>query len=281
MLFALLSALASAGNVLLDKFVLAKQRMKVSDYIPLLFVFLFLVTFLTLPWLGGVNEVLMFSQQYIFYFVLMVLLAVIWNIFYYQGLQKEKIIEFEMIILLTPLATVLLAALFFPEEFDPPVFWAAVIASLALLFSHLRKHHFEFDKYSLHLLLAVVLMAMEAMVQKELLYIYAPATLYALRTGLLALFFGLYYRPIMAHVNDHSFRLVFATAFLGAVYMVTKFYGFQQIGVTFTTLVLLVTPVITSWADAKLNGTPVKRRTILAFVVILLCVLYAIAKQGL
>ncbi len=271
----LLSSLASAGSILLDKFVLGKRKMKVADYIPLLFVFLFLVTFVTLPWTASINTALAFDQMYIFYFILMILLAIIWNIFYYQGLQKEKIIEFEMILLLTPLATVILAALFFPEEFSLPVFGASIVACLALLFSHLHRRHLQFDKYAIHLLLAVILIAMESMVLKELLRVYSPATLYAARTAVLALFFMMYYRPKVEHIDDNNFRLVFATAALGAFGMVTKFYGFQQIGVMFTTLILLVSPIIVSWFDSKINGTPVKRRTVVAFIVILLCVIYA------
>src|SRR6185369_2948742 len=96
----------------------------------------FAVTFMVMPWFGSVNVLLATNQQYVFYVILMILLAIMWNIFYYQGLKKEKIIEFEMILLLTPLATVLMAALFFPEEFNPPVFWASLIASLALILSH-------------------------------------------------------------------------------------------------------------------------------------------------
>jgi drug/metabolite transporter (DMT)-like permease len=279
MFIALLSALASVGNVLIDKHVLTRRKMRISDYIPLLFVFLFLATFVTLPWLGSVYVALATNQQYIFYIVLMVLLAIIWNIFYYQALQKEKIIEFEMILLMTPLVTILMAALFFPEEYNRRVFIAAVIAAVTLVVTHLRKHHFQFDRYAIHLLLAVVLVAMETMVQKELLSIYSPALLYAIRAAMLALFFTIYYQPKIGHIHDQDFRAVMLTGAMGAFYMVTKFYGYQQVGVTVTTLVLLLAPIMTAWLDSQLNNTPVKRRTIVAFVIILLCVGYAVWQQ--
>jgi drug/metabolite transporter (DMT)-like permease len=271
----LLSVLSNTGNILLDKYLLAKQKMKLGDYIPLLFVFLFLVTAISLPWTGAINNVLASSQQYVFYFILMVLLAIIWNIFYYQGLQQESILEFEMIMMLTPLVTVLMAVVFYPEEFNPTVFTAALIGSAALFMSHLRKHHFDFSKYAIHLLLAVVLIAMENMVQNELLSVYSPTLLYAIRTGLLALFFGIYFRPKMSAVTNRQFGLVFWGAVMGALGMIGKLYGYNEIGITFTTLILLLVPVLASWFDAWANKTPIKKRSIVAFVVILGCVIYA------
>lgn len=280
MFAALLASLAWVGNTMLDKYLLSFRRMKLTEHIPVLFVFLFLITFLTLPWLGGINFVLAGDRMYLFYFVLMILLAIMWNIFYYQGLQKEKLVEFEMINLLTPLSTVLLAAVFFPEEFSWPVFGAAIVGTIALFGSHLRKHHLQFDKYAIHLLLAVILMAMEVMVQNELLQVYSPAALYALRTGILALFFTIYYRPKVDNINDHDFKMLFLAAFLGGASFIGKLYGYQSVGITLTTLIMLLTPIIVSWLDARLYGTPIKRRTIFAFIVIVLSVAYATFMQA-
>lgn len=276
MFAAILAAVSGIGNILIDKALLTGQKMKISNYLPLLFLFLFLIVLVTLPWTGAVNMLLATSQQYIFYFILMIMLAIIWNVFYYQGLQKHKLIEFEMIMLLTPLVTVLMATLFFPEEYSRPVFLAAIIGSLILFLSHLRKHHFQFDKYGINLLLAVVLISMETMVQNELLRIYSPALLYALRTAFLAGFFVLYFRPKMHEVSNQQFNIVFLTAILGVITMVSRFYGFQMIGVTFTTLVLLLVPVVTSWVDAKLNKSPIRHRTLVAFTAIIICVIYAL-----
>lgn len=272
----LLAMFAGTGNLLLDKYILAKQKMKLGDYIPLLFAFLAIITFATLPWLGSINVTLASSQQYIFYFVLMIMLAIIWNIFYYQGLQSESMVEFEMILMLTPLVTALMASLFYPEEYNPAIFGATMVGSIALFLSHIKKHHFQFNKYAIHLVLAVFLMAMEAMVQKELLNIYSPALLYAVRVTFLAFFFFIYYRPVMAHVHRQHFNLVFWTAILSVISMVGKFYGYQQIGITFTTLIFLLVPILSSWADALINKTPIRRRTVIAFTIILCCVLYAV-----
>lgn len=279
MIAALLAVIANTGNILLDKSLLSRQRMAIHNYIPLVFVFLFFVTLLTLPWTGSINSAVATDQQYIFYFVLMILLALIWNIFYYQGLQREKIMEFEMTMLLTPLATIILATLFFPEEFNGPVFASAIIGSLALFATHLRKHHLHLDKYEIHLILAVFLMAMETMVQRELLEVYSPALLYAIRTGVLAAFFALYYKPNMHAVTNRQFNTVFLIAVMGALGMVSKFYGYQTIGITFTTLLLLLVPILSSWIDTRVNKTRVKKRTVVAFVVILMCVVYGVLAQ--
>lgn len=276
MIAALLAVLTGTGNILLDKFLLTKQKMPVADYLPLLFSFLFLTTLVTLPWSGGINSVLAIDTQYVFYFVLMVTLAILWNMFYYEGLKRERLIEFQMTLMLTPVATVILATLFFPEEFNLPVFSAAMVGSAALFFSHLRRDHFHFDKYEIHLILAVFLMALEVMVARELLNVYSPALLYTIRTAFLAGFFALYFKPSTKQTTNQQFNLVFLTAILGAASMVARLYGFQFIGITFTTLILLLVPIFSSWYDARLNKAKIKKRTIVAFVVILLSVIYAI-----
>jgi len=175
--------------------------------------------------------------------------------------------------------TVLMAAVFYPEEYNPAVFWVTIIAALALIFSHLKKKHLQFDKYAIHLVLAVFLTGMEVMVQKELLNIYSPAALYALRAAIVALFFTIYYRPVVAHIHRQQFNLVFWTALLGAASMIGKFYGYQQMGITFTTLIFLLVPILSSWIDARINKTPVRRRTVIAFTIIICCVLYAVLFQ--
>ncbi len=275
----LLASLAYAGNILIDKIVLSRRKVAISDYIPLLFVFIFFCTLLTLPWLGGINWALAASRTYGFYFILMILLAIMSNIFYYQGLKKEKLLEFELISMLTPLFIVLMAAVFFPEEFNLPVMIAALVGTLALFLSHLRKHHLDFGKYEIHLLLAVILMAMEVMVQQELLAVYSPATLYALRTGTLALFFTIYYKPNIKTIADFDFRMVFLAAALASIYFILRLYGFQIIGITFTTLILLISPILVAWISARANNEHIQRRSIIAFIVILLSVAVAAVLQ--
>lgn len=275
MFVVLMSVLASAGNILLDKFALSTRKIAIKEHMPLAFGFLFLATALTLPWLGGVDAVLATDRMYMFYLVLMVVLAIMWNIFYYQGLQKERMVEFQMIMLTLPLTTVLMASIFFPEEFRWPVFAASIVGGVTLLLSHLRKHHFEFDKYSMHLLLAVFLIAMESMVINELLQVFSPALLYTIRTGILAVFFTIYYQPKIHSIPNFDYQVIIGSSLLGAFHMVTKFYGYQQLGITYTTLALLLVPVIVTWLDAKINKQPIRRRTVIAFVVILACVVYA------
>lgn len=280
MFVVLMSMLAWTGSVLMDKFILSTRKISIKDHIPLTFGFLFLLTFITLPWLGSIDVSLIGNRMYLFYLVLMIVLGIMWNIFYYQGLQKERMVEFEMIMLTLPLVTVLLATLFFPEEYKWQVFIAAIVGGVTLLLTHLRKYHFQFDKYAIHLLLAVFLMAMESMVINELLQVFSPAMLYAIRTGALALFFTIYYQPKVHTIPNFDYKLILASSALGAFHMISKFYGYEYLGITYTTLALLLAPVLIAFLDAKMNNQPIRRRTVLAFAVILGCVIYATVYAG-
>src|SRR3990167_7934392 len=105
-MFAFIAAIAQAGGIIVDKIVLTRRRMEIHVFIPLLFLFLFILTGLLMPHLGKINYEI-FQPYYLVIFLLMIGAAIIWNVFYYQGVQKEKVQEFELIIMFQPLLTIL------------------------------------------------------------------------------------------------------------------------------------------------------------------------------
>lgn len=273
-MFPFISALSQAGGIIVDKIILTRRQVSLHIFVPILFLFLFLLTALSYPFLGKISADF-FQPYYLLLFLAMIVVAIIWNVYYYRGVQAEKIHEFELIMMFQPILTILLATIFLRGERNLSLEIASIIAALALIAARLNKNHLEFSSSSLGLILAVVLMSVELIIIKLLLNVLSPVALYSLRTGIIFIFFLFYYRPHLGKVADHNFGLIFATSFLGTAQMVTKFYGFQEFGVIYTSLILIISPVLVYIVSTIFLHERLKMRTIISALVILGCIVYA------
>ncbi len=246
---------------------------------PFLFFYLFFFTALASPFLGMVNWQVLVTPQFLFLFLVLIVVAITWNIFYYESLKREPLYEFETIIMLVPVVTIAFSWVFFPETWDLRIGLAALIAALALVWSHWERHHLRLSHYSMNLIIAVVLMSIENIIATELLrdQVFSPVGLYALRTFILFAFFFAYYRPSITKTNRAQLGIVSLSGLLGALYMVFQYYGFQTIGIPFTTLVLLAAPMGIYAASATVMHERMKWRVIVAAGVIAVAITYATA----
>lgn len=273
-MFPFIATLTQAGGIIIDKIILTRRQVSLHIFVPILFLFLFLLTAICYPFLGKISADF-FQPYYLLLFLAMIIVAIVWNVFYYRGVQAEKVHEFELIVMFQPLLTILLATIFLQSERNLNLGIISIIAALALIIAHLRKNHLEFSPNSIGLILSVVLMSVELIIIKLLLNVLSPVALYALRTGIIFLFFLFYYRPHLSRVADHNFGLIFLTSFLGTAQMVTKFYGFQEFGVIYTSLILILSPILVYIVSTIFLHENLKMRTIISALVILGCIVYA------
>lgn len=273
-MFPFISALTQAGGIILDKIILTRQRVETRIFIPVLFIFLFLFSLVLTPFLGWVHWEL-FTPKAIGLLAAMVGLAFFWNILYYRGAQAEKVNEFELIIMAQPLVTILMAGAVFADERNWYVLIAAIAAACALFFAKFTREHLSFSKEMWGLVWAVILMSVELIVIRLLLYMISPVALYALRTGFLALAFYFYYRPHLKVIGQSHYAFIATSAILGTIQMITKFYGFETLGIVYTSLILIMAPVLVYIASAILLHERIKIRTIISGAVILVCIIFA------
>ncbi len=227
-----------------------------------------------MPFLAQIS-VEFFQLKYILFFMAMIVVAIIWNFFYYRGAQKEKVHEFELIIMFQPLMTILLAAIFIERNVNVHLFIASILASLALILAHLKKMHFEFSEYSWGLVIASFFISVEIIFQKIMLEVFSPVSLYFWRTLIIFLFFYFYYRPRLAQICSINTWLILATSALGVLQMVTKFYGFEKYGVIYTSLVLIASPILVYMLSTILLHERLKARMVISFLLISGCIVYA------
>lgn len=272
-MFPLIAALSQVGGILIDKITLTRRQVEVRIYLPILFLFLVVFTGILFPWLGKINGE--FRPLYIGFFVLMILCAVGWNLLYYRGVKAEKVQDYELIIMFQPLLTIVLAALVYPSERNIHIIIAALIAAVALIFSHFKKRHLDISLGTWQLVGAVVLMSVELLIIKELLHVFSPVALYFFRTGIMFLIYLSYFRPKVNRIANTNYMLMATSAILGTSQMVSKFYGFEIYGIVYTSLILIISPVLVYIFSNIFLHEKFRARTIISFIVILGCIVYA------
>lgn len=272
---AIIASLGYAGGVVADKFILSKYKVPVLRFLPLLFVWLAVITAIFLIRWGGVQFELLNNWRYIFLFVLMLIVAIIWNVFYYQGIQKEELHEFELIMLLSPLVTIMLAELFLPAERDLRVFIVSIIASFALIYARFKSHHLKIGRYAKRTMAAMILLSFESILIKELLTVFSPVALYFARTFFIAIFFLILYRKQkLFTMPTVAYGLIILSAVFGVIQMVLKFYGFKNLGIVETTMILILGPFLVYGASAVWFKEKFFKRDVAAAIVVVLCILY-------
>lgn len=273
MLGVIFASIGYAGGVVADKIILGKQRVPVLRFVPILFIWLAIISAIFLP-LWGDYDSAFFSRNYIFLFIIMIAVASTWNVFYYQGIQKESLAEFELIMLFSPLATVMLAAVFLPAERDFGLLGAGLISSIALIASRARRHHFELSRVAKRTILAMILLSFESILIKELLVVLSPITLYFIRTAVIALIFTFFYKPKVLALPPTAYALTILSAIFGVMQMVLKFYGFASLGVVETTTILLLGPFLVYLFCYLYFHEKLYKRDLAAVMVIILSILY-------
>lgn len=274
MLEVIFSSLGYAGGVAADKIILDKRRVPVMRFIPLLFIWLALITAIFLPMWGRIDSTIFHNSKPLLVFVLMIGVAVTWNVYYYQGIQKENLAEFELIMLFTPLATVILAEIFVPSERNLQVFLAGLISSAALIASRFRPHHLKLSFLAKRTMLAMILMSFESILIKYLLTYFSPVSLYFVRTTIIALIFIVLYRPKLFSLSLTAYSLTIISAIFGVMQMVLKFYGFQSLGIIETTMILLLGPILVYIISYFYFHEMLYKRDLLAMVIIVMSILY-------
>jgi len=273
-MFPFIAAISQAAGIIVDKIVLSRRKVETRVFIPAIFLFLALLTGILVPYLGHVSADF-FQLKYILFFIAMLAVAITWNFFYYKGAQKEKVQEFELIIMFQPLMTILLAAIFVERNVNVHLFIASILASIALILAHLKKMHFELSEYSWGLIIASFFISVEIIFQKILLEVFSPASLYFWRTAIIFIFFYIYYRPHLKQVSNTNVWLILLTSALGVGQMITKFYGFDKYGVIYTSLILILSPILVYMLSTILLHEKLKARMVISLLVILGCIVYA------
>ncbi len=279
--FPVLGALALASGTILERIVLKKRKIEVKSYQTLSFlaIVLAILPFVYFFWKLDSSAL---ELKNILIFALVILFSIIANLFVFYSMKWEKITNIEPAKILEPLFVVLFALLFSffiskeLYESNTKIIIPAVIAGLALIFSHVKRHHLSFNKYFIAAILGSFFFALELVISKLILDLYSPVTFYFLRCLFILIICFLIFRPKFSKLNKKVSFEILITGAIWVVYRIVVYYGYLKLGVTFTTLLMMLGPLFIYLFAHKFLKEKLSWRNIVASIVIVGCVLYAV-----
>tara|TARA_Y100000034_G_C6840435_1_gene380161 strand:+ start:226 stop:1080 length:855 start_codon:yes stop_codon:yes gene_type:complete len=277
----ILGALALATFSIVERTILKKRKIGIKTFLTASFL---AVTLVMLPFIYFFFELNQqaFQSINILIFGIVIIFAILGNHFYLYSTKWEKISNIEPARMLESLFVILFAIVFsfiFGEalfERNPKVIISALIAGAALVFSHIKKHHLEFNKYFLAAILGSLFFSLELVTTRLILDYYTPFTFYFLRCSIIFLISFLIMKPKFSELNNKVRYEIVGIATLWVLYRVIVYYGYLNLGVIFTTLVIMLGPVLIYIFAWKFLKEKISWRNIIAAAIIVGAILYSI-----
>lgn len=277
-----IGAMAFATATILEKLMLKRKETSVKSYQVMVF---FSITLLMIPllfvfWKPIPHEAFAFWNILIFLGV--VVISVFANKAMFFSLKWEKVSNLEPAKILEPLFVVILAIIFsfvFGQDLyarNFKVIIPAIIAGIALVVSHLKKHHLTFNKYFLSAILASFLYATELILSRLILDYYTPISFYFFRVLFIFVISIAIFRPKIVSKGKKMKWTLFFTAITWVIYRITIYYGYIHLGVISTTLLIMLGPIFTYIFAYKFLNEKISLRNIISAIVIVASVLYGI-----
>ena len=277
----ILGALALATGTILEKIVLKKRKVNIKLYHTAVFfaIVLAMMPFIYFFWKMDAQAL---ELKNILIFSAVILFSIIANIFVFYSLKWEKITKLQPARILEPMFVILLAIIFsfFAGEAlyqrNLKVIIPALIASAAIIFSHIKKHHLSFNKYFIAAILGSFFFALELIISRLILNFYSPITFYFLRCSSIFLISLALFRPKFKSLDKKSIWIILITGAIWAVYRIVIYWGYLNYGVIFTTLMIMLAPIFIYILAWKFLKEKLNWKNILSALIIIACVVYAI-----
>lgn len=269
-LFPILAALLQASSSTLDKFILTIRGVSYRIYTALSFPLIFcvhLVLFLIIrPPFG--RE--LFTTNTIIAFAGLIAAGIAINIVYYRALKTDRLTELEPLSLLDRIALIIVTGVLFADERKLALIIPALIASLAVLWSHWERHHIRIHKESL-LFLAVGLVTapLGAAAVKILLTSWHPVTLRFLESMVMAIIMGILYQRSLSHTPAQAASLLIITNVLTSLAWLFVLFSYQTLGIVHTILIFSLQPLLVYFASLVFLREPFQTKKFAAFLVVL------------
>jgi|TARA_Y100000310_G_scaffold243188_1_gene247626 drug/metabolite transporter (DMT)-like permease len=276
----ILGAVALGAGNILEKIVLKRRKVNIKLYqtASFLAIILTMLPFVFFFWRMN-TQALEISN--ILIFLLVIIFSLIANMFVFYSMKWEKLTNLEPAKILEPLFIIFLAIIFsfFIDsglyEKNLNVIIPALIAGAALVFSHVKEHHLHFNKYFIAAILGSLFFALELVTSRLILDFYSPITFYFIRCSSIFLISWIAFRPNFGKLSKKVRFEILATGIIWVIYRLIVYYGYLNIGIIFTTLMIMLGPIfIYAFAyiflKEKLNW-----RNITAAIIIVGSVLYA------
>lgn len=252
---------------------LRQSKMPFEVFFPSLLVLIAAISLIAAPYDWSVDASRAMSPLTLFLLVTVSVLGMLWFEHFYRAIREESLSRFDFLVVLDPLVTIAFVSLIFPAERNIYVWVASAIACLALYFGHKNHHTIKFDHGERTLLAGIGIGAVIVAIDRYLLTIFSPLAFHAIFMSGIALLFVLRYGWGSLLIGFRQFPALLLTASLVVANTVLFYYSSRSLGVTVTTLVMLLEPVAIAAIAYLIYKEPIKPKLLLAGLVVLLIVL--------
>jgi drug/metabolite transporter (DMT)-like permease len=214
-------------------------------------------------------------------FVGVVVSATLANFLVFYSEKGEKLTNLEPVKILEPLFVIVLAVIFsfFVEgigERNLKIIIPTLVASIALIFPHVKKEHLHMNKYMIASLFGGFFFGLELVLSKLILNFYSPITFYFLRCLFILLISLTLFRPSFKGLEKKTSLMILVAGVLFVIYRVATYIGYVQYGIMFTTLIIMISPIFVYFLANKFLKEKLNWKNIISSIIIIACVLYAV-----
>ena len=215
-------------------------------------------------------------------FLSVVFFSILANLLSFFSLKREKITTLEPIRLMQPLFIILLAFIFsfffaaYSAERKYSIIILALIASIALIASHVKKHHLVLNKYITAAILGSLFFAVELVISKAILPYYSSLTFYFLRCLLIFLITAFIFHPEISSIKNKTKILMLLSGAIWVSYRWILYYGYLTLGIVFTTMLFILGPIFIFIFARIFLKEKIYLRHIIASIIIIACIIAAI-----
>lgn len=279
--YPVLGALALAIGTIREKIVLKKRKVDIKLYqtAGFLAIVLVMLPFIYFFWKMTLEA---FELKNLLIFSLVIIFSIAANLFAFYSLKWEKVTNLTPARILEPLFIIILAIGFsyiFGEQLyerNLKIIVPAIIAGVAIAFPHIKRNHLILNKYFIAAIIGSFFFALELVISRLILDFYSPISFYFLRCSAIFLISLALFRPKFRNLNTKVRLEIFLIAILWFVYRVVVYYGYLNLGVIFTTLMIMLGPIFIYLFAWKFLKEKLNWKNIVSALVIVGCVLYGV-----
>ncbi len=275
----IIGSLALGTGTILERLVLKNKKIGIKLYQVVSFLAILLASIPLLFFFWKLDSGA-FELKNILIFIGVIICSIFANLLIFYSEKWERITNLEPARILEPLFVILLTlglGIFIAnwDNESPKIIIPALIASIALIFSHIRKHHLQFNKYFIAAIFGSFFFALELVLSSLILEFYSAITFYFLRCLFVFAISLAIFRPKFNPLNKKTSFIILLTGAIWVVYRVIIYFGYLNYGIIFTTLMIMLGPIVIYILANRFLKEKLNWKNIVASIIIIACVLYA------
>lgn len=275
-LLPILAAFLQAGSFTLDKAVLSLKHVTYKTYTGISFPLMFLITLVIFVIFRPPLTLALFSGSLLWLLIGSSFITILSNLIFYRALDDDHLGEIQTIQLLQVIPIILFSSLIFADERNFYVLVPALVASLAVIWSHWGKHRFVIRKKTLAFLIwSLFAVPIGAVIVKILLESWNPITLELIRSGMVACVLGPLFFRKNTKCSLKAFSFLLLTNVFTSIAWILYYFSYQRSGIIYTVLLFSIQPLLVYFASVFFLKERPQFKKIFAFAIVLLSIVVA------